>query len=64
MIRFNYGTNIQQLFELTTILTQLLTKLLTIKDLNHRESLIPMRYVTIKKKRKCLKRLRGGAIKQ
>ena len=56
-------TNIQQIFELTTILTQLFTKLLTIKGSNHRATLIAVWYVTIKKKRKCLRGVRGGAIK-
>jgi len=55
---------LQLIFELTAILTEIFTKLLTIKDLNHRETLIPVWYVTIKKKRKCLKRLRGGTTRQ
>ena len=59
-VLINYGTNIQLIFGLTTILTELLNKLLTIKDFNHRATLIPVWYVTIKKKRKCLRGLKGG----
>ena len=58
----NYGTNIHIIFELTTILTELLNKLLTIKDFNHRATLIAVWYVTIKKKRKCLRGVKGGVL--